>query len=264
MGMRAQQVFAVTCLLASASVVRADDTSAASPSDDVHVAQCRPTVTCTADLASPGTLELEIGGQLRWQDGGGTQLTTPFLAKLPLAHWLEVQLGTNGYTRADAASYVDNVVGGAKLHLLDQTAARPSVAVTASVAVPTLAQRGYVRAYDLGLVAHASKDIGDLHLDVNMGVAVDELGGPRAYQPFAALAATYAITKRLSLALEPHYFADASPSAPRDVGAIAALELAVRGWLVVDCALDAVGWDQRSLAAIAGVSLAPVRLWGAH
>ena len=121
-----------------------------------------------------------------------------------------------------------------------------------------------MRTYDAGLVAHASKDVGDLHLDANVGVAVDQLGGPRAYQPFAAIAATYALTKQLSIALEPHYFADASPSAPRDVGAIAAIEYAVRGWLVVDCAIDAVGWDQRSLAAIAGMSIAPVRLWGGH
>jgi hypothetical protein len=40
------------------------------------------------------------------------------------------------------------------------------------------------------------------------------------------------------------------------------VELALRGWLVVDAAVDAIGWDQRSLTAIVGLSIAPVRLWG--
>ena len=52
-------------------------------------------------------------------------------------------------------------------------------------------------------------------------------------------------------ALEPHYLADATPLAARD-------------WLVIDAAIDVVGWDQRSVTAIVGASIAPVRLWGAR
>jgi hypothetical protein len=48
----------------------------------------------------------------------------------------------------------------------------------------------------------------------------------------------------------------------RDVGAIAAVEVAARDWLVIDAAIDLVGWDQRSVTAIVGASVAPARLWG--
>jgi hypothetical protein len=95
-----------------------------------------------------------------------------------------------------------------------------------------------------------------------VGLIIDQLDGPRAKQPWIALAATYAVTKTFGVAIEPHYFADATPLAPRDAGVIAAVELAVRDWLIVDGAVDAIGWDQRSLTAIVGLSIAPVRLWG--
>ena len=85
---------------------------------------------------------------------------------------------------------------------------------------------------------------------------------PRAYQRWTALAATYAATSRTAIALEPHYLAEASPFAARDAGAIAAVEVAARDWLVIDAAIDVVGWDQRSVTAIVGASLAPARLWG--
>ena len=233
----------------------------AARAEDAVVVPCRPTVTCTADLAPPGTLEIELGYQLRLPEAGATQQSVPVLAKLPLRKWLELQLGTNGFTRAGPARYVDNLVLGAKLHLRDQTATWPSLAVTVSASVPTVAQRGYVRAYDAAVVIHASKDVGHLHLDANVGLTADDLGGGRALQPWAAVAATWPVTKRVAIAVEPHYFADAAPLAPRDGGAIVALEVAARGWLIVDGAVDAVGWGPRSVAAIVGVSIAPARLW---
>jgi hypothetical protein len=242
---------AMVVWIALPSETRADD----------QVLPCRPTITCTAELAAPGTLEVELGYQLRRADGAFAD-ATPVLIKLPVSHELEIQLGTNGYIHTDEASYVDDVVAGVKFHAIDQTEQRPAFAVTASLSIPTVAQRGYVQNYDLALTGHASKDVGSLHLDFNIGLMIDQLEGPRAEQPWIALAATYAVTKTFAVALEPHYFADAAPLAPRDAGVIAAVELAARGWLVVDAAVDAIGWDQRSLTAIVGLSIAPVRLWG--
>ena len=229
--------------------------------DDLQVLPCRPTITCTADLAAPGTLELELGYQLTLPSASPNVQTSPFLAKLPVAHWLELQVGTNGFTATDHARYVDNAVAGAKFHLLDQSATSPSLAVTASISVPTVAEMGYVQVYDAELVAHASKDVGKLHLDANVGVIANDLGAKRVLQPFVAVAATYPLTKTVALAIEPHYFADAAPFAHRDLGAIGAIEVAVRGWLVFDAAIDAVYRDQRSIAVIAGASIAPARLW---
>jgi hypothetical protein len=251
MGSIVPRIAALACSLSFARSVQADED---------RVVPCRPTVTCTADLAPPGTLELELGDQLR-RASGTYQDTTPFLAKLPLSSALELQLGSNGFTYSSDARYFDNMVMGAKVHFVDQSSRRPSLAVTASVSVPTASQRGYERIYAAGVVAQASKDLGHLHGDLDAGLTAEQLGGPRAYQPWAACAATYAVTPRLSVALEPHYFADASPFASRDAGAIAAVELTARDWLVVDAALDVTLWDQRAVMAIVGVSIAPVRLW---
>jgi hypothetical protein len=192
---------------------------------------------------------------------GGSVLLATCLARADDGH-VAVQLGSDGYTRTDTARYVDDVVAGVKLHVVDQAARAPALAITASASIPTAAQRGYVRTFDAALVGHASKDLGPLHLDLNAGLTVDQLDGPRAYQPWTALAATCAATPRIGLALEPHYFAAAVPFAARDVGAIAAVEVAARDWLVIDAAIDLVGWDQRSVTAIVGASVAPARLWG--
>jgi hypothetical protein len=229
--------------------------------DDLQVLPCRPTITCTADLAAPGTLELELGYQLTLPRASPNAQTTPFLAKLPVLHWLELQAATNGFTATGSARYVDNAVVAAKFHIRDQSTTSPSLAITASISLPTVAEMGYVHVYDAELVVHASKDVGKLHVDVNAGVIADDLGGKRISQTFVAAAATYPLTATVAVALEPHYFGTAAPFAERDAGLIGAIEVAVRSWLVFDAAIDAVRWDQRSIAVIAGTSIAPARLW---
>jgi hypothetical protein len=207
--------------------------------DDLRVAPCRPTVTCTADLAAPGTLELELGYQLR----SGITQTTPFLIKLPVARWAEVQVGDD--------SVVDNPAVGVKLHVIDQTSYVPSVAFTVAASIPTS---------ELIATAHASKDLGRYHVDANAGVAAWQ--GVR--QPFAAVAVTRALTDRWSATLEPHYYAYAEPYAQRDGGAIAAAEYSPRPWLVIDAAIDATVIGPHAVAGLAGISIAPARLWGGH
>lgn len=152
------------CLL-SANAVHAD------PNEDRQVVACWPTVTCTAGLAPPGTVELELGYQLRrLSDHAIHQHGTPILLKLPLASWIEAQLGSNGLTIAPGARYFDNVNAGIKLHALDQGERRPSVPLTVAASVPTASQRGYTRAYDLFATVRASKDIGTWHVDWNAGL----------------------------------------------------------------------------------------------
>src|SRR5450432_265874 len=107
----------------------------------------RPSLESMASQAP--AVVVALGYQLRRSSGDALAHGVPFLVKLPFAPWIELQVGSNGYTVSDTARYFDDLVAGAKLHLADQTASRPSLAVTASVSVPTVAQRGYVRTYDL-------------------------------------------------------------------------------------------------------------------
>src|SRR5262245_9651751 len=131
------------------AVARAD-----SPADDTRVLPCRPTVTCTADLAPPGTLEVELGYQLK-RGGGEWDHAVSLVVKLPLARWIELQVATD-YMHTPSASHVDNIVLAAKLHVLDQQSARPSIAASIAASIPLPAQPGYTRAYDAIAVAYAS------------------------------------------------------------------------------------------------------------
>ena len=74
------------------------------------------------------------------RDPSGSALVTtiPFLFKLPVAHWLELQVSSNGFTYSSpSARYVDNIFLGTKLHVADQTSHRPALALTAAVGIPT-------------------------------------------------------------------------------------------------------------------------------
>jgi hypothetical protein len=241
-----------TCALVAAPA-RADD--------DAKVLPCRPTVTCTAELAPPGTLELEVGEQLQ-RGGGAWSDAVPLLVKLPIARWFEAQVGTD-YFVGPGARYLDNVALVAKFHLHDQAPGiMPAVALSGGLTVPTFAQQGYARAVDAFATLHVSKDIGSVHLDGNVGLIAWALDGATSYQEWAALAASYALTARWSIAIEPHLFADAPPNAAHDGGALAAVGFTPNPRVVIDAAVYAVATQPQSLAALVGVSLAPARLWG--
>src|SRR5262249_28224791 len=139
-----------------------------------RVLPCRPTIACTADLVAPGTLEIEAGYVYRRAAGGAAQRTWPFLIKLTVAPWVQIQVGSNGYTASPGsapARYFDNVNLGLKFHLADQLGARPAFAISGALSVPTSAgQEGYVRAYDALFTGYASKDLGPVHVDLNAGV----------------------------------------------------------------------------------------------
>src|SRR4051794_12929397 len=88
---------------------------------------CRPTISCTAVITPPGTLEVEVGGIASKLAGGSRSLAFPFLLKQSVAKFLQLQLGSNGYTIATSsptaatARYLDNVFLGPKFHLVDQS-----------------------------------------------------------------------------------------------------------------------------------------------
>ena len=109
-----------------------------------------------------------------------------------------------------------------------------------------------MRLYDATLTGAASKDLGPLHLDFNLGVELYQIDVFPTAQLFTALATTYPATKQLSIAFEPHYFAAASTFASRDVGVMGAVEYAVRSWLVFDSAIDVTFLEPRAVMGLFG------------
>jgi len=221
---------------------------------------CRPTVSCTADITAPGTLEAELGVQATKSISTYSR-NVPLLFKLTVTKFLQLQLGSNGATFTEPAKnfYVDNVLFGAKIHFQDQTKYGPSFAVTALVGVPV----SNVNGLEAFVTGHASKDIGPIHADLNAGIAESALDSTPVSQPFVAFAlGAPVVPKLLGVTLETYYFADAPPAAPHDGGVRFALTLAPRPWLVFDAGGD-VGFfpSVRSFSAFFGMTLVPAIFW---
>jgi hypothetical protein len=230
------------------------------PDSHDNAQPCRPTITCTADITSPGTLEVEAGGQ--WEHTSGrNEGSFPFLLKQTFLSWLQLQVGSNGYTLLRdgiQAQYLDNVVIGPKLHLVDQGKLAPSLAVSAEVSVPTFDATGYNRYIDLFLVTYASKDLGPIHVDLNGGAYLWRLEALEA-QAFVSGVLSMSLPLNLGPELEGYYFSDAAPVASHDGGVRAAMTWKARPWLVLDLGGD-VGFfpSVREFTLFAGLTVIPV------
>jgi hypothetical protein len=252
-------------LLALAILGVAQEARAISPPDDDTTSlPCRPTIACTADIVKPGLFELETGMLFR-RLGGAREWTFPFLAKLTLASFAQLQVGSNGYTTqfdGAPARYFDNVDAGMKLHLMDQRPALPSLSLSASVSFPADEdQLGYSPALDAFFVAYITKDFGPLHADLNLGANALGLDpSPRA-QEWVALALSASLPKPFGIMAENYYFTDAAPFAGRDGGLLFAISASPRPWLVFDFGGD-VGYfpATRAYSAFVGMTIVPVRL----
>jgi hypothetical protein len=235
------------------------------PDSSYKALPCRPTIGCTADIVPPGVVEIEAGYLYRRLGDATNQHSTPFLLKLTLARWAQLQVGENGFTSQSLPSparFVDNLEVGLKLHLQDQTPLIPSLSLSllASVALP--AQPGYTRAEDLLATLHVSKDIRWLHVDVCLGLNLFRLDGAPLAQAWAALALTFGLAHGLAPLAEVYYFSDAAPLAGADGGVLIALTYQPRNWIVLDLGADAgLVPSTRAVSAFAGVTIIPLDLW---
>ena len=252
--------------VALTSVGAARDAHALDGPSDTQAAPCRPTIACTADFAAPGAVELEAGGIYRHLGGGLGQVTTPFLVKVTTTKWLQLQVGSNGYTHETgpgAASFFDNMNLGAKFHLVDQEGLRPSVAVAFAVSVPSGSQAQVTPTDSLLLTAFVSKDFGPLHADFNAGL--DRLGvnDDPSTQAWLSLALSTSLPAHLGVELESYYFSPALPIANHDGGVLGALTYNPLPWLVLDAGGDVGYFATRSFSLFGGLTVIPFVLWKA-
>jgi hypothetical protein len=220
-------------------------------------------VSCTAELATPGTLEVEAGYSFQ----GNTALATrnfPFLLKQTITKMLQLQVGSNGLTLMEPLSppgartlYFDNILAGAKLHLLDQGRLSPSIAITALVGIPTY------KNLDVFLTGHASRDIGPIHADLNVGITEWMLDANEPVsQGLIAFALSTSLPPPFGIAIETYYLSNALPAAPHDGGLRMAISATPRPWLVFDFGGD-VGFfpSVRSYTVFWGMTIVPVVFW---
>ena len=239
------------------------------PSEDKTL-PCRPTIACTADVIPPGTFEIEAGALVRQLGPRTRQWSFPFLAKLTLAPWVQVQAGSNGYTtsRGDApSSFFDDAELVVKLHWIDQGDFAPSLSFSAQANIPTVSgQLGYQATYDALFTAYVTKDFGPLHADWNVGIGEWRLFDRASPLPqeFTALALSVPLGGPFGGMVEGYYFTDAAPVAPRDGGLLFAVSHTARPWLMFDVGGD-VGFfpSSRLYSVFVGVSIVPAVLWRA-
>ncbi|MGD0526615.1 MAG: hypothetical protein ABSE49_15825 [Polyangiaceae bacterium] len=233
--------------------------------DQAH--PCRPTISCTADLVAPGTFEAEIGGAVSGATTGHVA-SFPLLLKQTLTRFLQIQVGSNGYSVATDSSsasqlrYVDNVFVGPKVHLRDQGDGWPSLALSAVASIPAFQADGVTREDDVFLTAYASEDVGVVHVDWNVGADVWRVEQAPATQAFTALALSVSPVQPLGLAVEGYYFSEAAPVAPHDGGVRVAMSVAPRSWLVADLGGDAGFFPStRAYTFFFGMTVIPAVLW---
>jgi hypothetical protein len=198
--------------------------------------------------------------------GDARQWSFPFLAKLTLARFIQLQVGSNGYTTqfdGPAARYFDSVMAGLKLHLADQGPVLPSLSLSGAVGFPVLEpQQGYVPADDAFFIAYITKDFGPLHADLNFGANYFGLDSSPRAQEWIALAFSMNLPSPFGVMVEEYYFTDAMPFAVRDGGCLFALSVTPRPWLVFDFGGDVGDVSAtRTYSSFVGMTIVPVKLW---
>ena len=260
---------AASLLLLVAGICATRTAEAAEPPDARDASRpCRPTISCTAELTSPGTLEVKTGAQASRLGDKSRALSFPFLLKQTVAPFLQLQLGSNGYTTTTASPhgrYLDNLFVGPKFHVADQKKWVPAFAIGGQWSFPTFEGVGYSRNHDAFFTGFASKDLGPIHVDLNLGANIYRLEAPQA-QAFAALALSASLPRTpFSAGLEGYVFSDASPVASRDAGARFFVGLSPRTWLVFDFGGD-VGFfpSTRAYSMFVGMTIVPVLFFRPH
>lgn len=239
--------------------------SAELPDGRDHALPCRPTIACTADIVPPGAFEVEGGILFRRIASKGRLWTFPVLLKQTFTEALQLQVGSNGYTLSRGevpAQYLDDLTVGAKFHLLDQTAARPSLSVSAAASIPTFRRAGYLRTYDGLFTGYMTKDIGPVHADLNVGLNLWRIEDRPLPQEFAALALSVNVVAPFAVMIEGYTFTNASPVAARDAGLLFAISQSPRPWLVFDEGGD-LGFfpSTRAYSVFIGATIIPAVLW---
>jgi hypothetical protein len=239
------------------------------PDSSYRVLPCRPTVSCTAELVPPGTLELEAGYLARSIASGGFVHAQPFLAKLTLVERLQVQVGSNGKVitsgrTVSEARYLDDISIGLKTKLVDETRAVPSMAVSAAISIPSWDRHpDFPFAYDASFWAYASKDVGPFHFDLNGGLNVWEFDLSPTYQPFVSLALGAPLAGGFGAILEGYAFADGGARiAPKDTGILTGLTFAPEPWIMFDAGVDVGAARQlREWSLFTGLTVIPYDFW---
>ncbi len=236
----------------------------AARADEVIPMPCRPTVACTADIVPAGTFELESGGISKIIPGDRPTFAAPFLAKLSVTHWLQLQLGSAGPTFASQKWLMDVGAAAAKVRLVEQGSWNPSLAFTLGGAFPLSREtKDYTPTKGAQAAVYVSRDIGAFHVDVNLGYNAFLTSGDIAHSWWGAVSTSYAYTKWFGSFHELYYISPPLPDAPRDAGALFGVTFLPVSWAMIDVGADVSLFQKtRTVSAFAGLTTVVPDLFG--
>ena len=176
---------AITLLLAAGASVAAQQAEKppVPASVDPRAAQPeRPTVATHAGTVAPGYLEIEAGIELdRFADASRTSIGT-LVTKIGIASHLQLSLFSSVVKPSDSSGGFGDFGIGAKWRILDDHPVLGDFAVLPILTVPT---GSFTQGSGTGTTAGSlwlisSRDLGPLHLDLNIAYSVNDGSGTRA------------------------------------------------------------------------------------
>lgn len=238
--------------------------AASAPDDSFRSRPCRPTVACTADIVAPGHVEVELGYLMR--RGEEVAHSTPFLIKVSLFPWLQLQAGGAGGVFVGETQRFEDMFLLGKLVLTSQTAALPAVSFSGAVSMPTastVAVEGAPPNYNTLFQLYITKEKGIVHGDLNLGLNLYQVNQEAVpMQLWAALAVSVGLPQSFTVTGELYAMNAAPPVAPKDGGFLVALAWAPKSYLIFDVGGD-VGFfpEVRTVSVFAGLTMVPFSLY---
>ncbi len=236
---------------------------AASPSEDetVKTKACRPTVACTAELVPAGFFEVEAGYGGR-MGGQGLQHSAQVLLKYSALDTLQVQLAFNNLVLGGsgvALRSFDGVMPGVKWLINPQGTWLPANALSVHLMIPNLGFAEAVqKTFDLQAWWYVTKDLGFFHVDVNVALAVFDLGHAPTPQGLTSLSMGFDLTHGFALFTELYSTWGNAQAMPLDGGSLSGLNYSPIEEISFDVGAD-VGFYRatRAFTVFAGVTFVP-------
>jgi hypothetical protein len=221
----------------------------------------RPTVATHAGTVAPGWLEFESGFEFDRASGGQRITIGTLVTKFGVAPRLQVELFTS-WVDGDEGRGVGDAAIGLKWRLVDQHPLLGDFALVPVIKAPTgSTTRGTgTGTVDAALWLVSSRDLGSLHLDLNLVYTRRDGGGESVLIPKQAwlwtAAAAAPITGRLAWTAE--VYGVPSTSGPAGEGGFSSLltgpVFTLRNWLVLDAGTITPLFGRQPRAFYAGVT----------
>ena len=234
----------------------------------------RPDVTNGTHIVETGLLQIEVGGLMSNPQRGQRAWGSPITARLGVAEWLELRVGTDGIIgqtdQNTSAVGFGNVQLGAKLRLWSDPGGLPVLSILPQVNLPTAdATRGLgsgLADYTIALLT--GTDLGRHgHVDANYGIGAIGSGDLDAHfvQHLVSVSASDALTDNWNPYAEVFWFSRQAPSS----GPVVAIDAGAIYQLGTRYAIDGgaqfgVSAEAPRLAVFGGISVIVGDVLGGH